>query len=266
MLFRSIRSWRGELNLAGRLAEPGEPLPRNVAGLLAVAEADYWIARGDAAAAERVIGAADPAGPYGCVLLARLVELLLDHGRAAEAAAALDRLTEVAGSRFAPWSRVSLLRATGLVRGDPDALRAAVAEARAGELELEWARGVLVVGDADQLVVAYQAFAGMGADAVGRAAHRDRGADRAPGAAGHAQRGDRRCPALHAAHRRGVPVPDLRQAPHLLAAGARPAAGHHGSAELASEHPTTGRCAVSTVDLPGSVDRKSTRLNSSHER
>jgi DNA-binding CsgD family transcriptional regulator len=161
------------LDLAARLADPVEPLPRNVAGLFAVALVDYWLARGDVGAAERVITSADPACPYGSVLLGRLVDLPLDSGRPAAAASALELLTEVAAGRFAPWSRVSLLRATGLVHGDVDALRAAGSEARAGELEFEWARAVLAGGgEVDELVLAYQAFATMGADGSRRAAGR----------------------------------------------------------------------------------------------
>lgn len=169
----SIRSWRGELDLAAGLAVAEEPLPRNVAGLLAAAQADYWIARGDAGAAERVIAASDPAGPYGCVLLSRLTELLLAAGRRADALVALEMLELVAAGRFAPWSRVALLRSAGLVHGDLDALRTAASTARDGELEFEWARAVLAVGrDVDELVLAYQRFAAIGADGLRRAAGR----------------------------------------------------------------------------------------------
>jgi DNA-binding CsgD family transcriptional regulator len=169
----SIRSWRGELDLAAGLAEPTEPLPRNVSGLLAVSVADYWAARGDAGAAERVIGSMDPAEPFGCALLGRLVDLLVAADRHTDALVALETLESVATGRFAPWSRVSLLRATGLVRGDLDALREAASVARAGSLEFEWARAVLAAGrDVDELVLAYQAFAAMGADGLRRAAGR----------------------------------------------------------------------------------------------
>ncbi len=173
-----IRSWRGELDLAERLASRPAPHPRNMAGLHAVAQSDYLTARGDAAGALRVLEPVleDPAElPYACVLLGRLVELRLEAGQ--DARPALETLTKVAGGRFAPWSKVTLHRATGLVHGDLDELRLAVAEAEAGELVFEQARAVLALGlrttaATEELVGAYQRFAAMGAHGLRRTAGR----------------------------------------------------------------------------------------------
>jgi DNA-binding CsgD family transcriptional regulator len=173
-----IRSWRGELDLAERLASRPAPRPRNVAGLHAVALSDYLTARGDVCGALRMLEPvlADPAGlPYACVLLGRLIELRLEAGD--DARPALATLTAVASGRFAPWSRVTVHRATGLVHGDLDALRRAVAEAEAAELVFEQARAVLAIGlrtddSTEELVGAYQAFAAMGAHGLRRTAGR----------------------------------------------------------------------------------------------
>ena len=89
--------------------------------------ADYWVARGDAGAAERVIGSADPAEPFGCVLLSRLTELLLQ----AEPS-----------------------------RGCVGSVGKAGADGNRSGL------------DVDELVLAYQGFATMGADGLRRAAGR----------------------------------------------------------------------------------------------
>lgn len=175
-----IRSWRGELDLAATLAERPAPHPRNMAGLHLIAMSDYLTARGDHDAAERALEpvlAAPVTMPYGCILLGRLIELFVAADRPAEAAGVLERLVEVSTGRFAPWSKVTLLRAIGMVRGDLDALRAAAAEAQAADLVFEQARAVLALGlrstgVTEELVGAYQAFAGMGAHGLRRATGR----------------------------------------------------------------------------------------------
>jgi DNA-binding CsgD family transcriptional regulator len=170
-----IRSWRGELDRATQLAEQPPPRTRNMAALHNLALANYWIARGDVSAVERLIApvlANLAALPYACVLLGRLIDLRPETG-----GQLLATLTEVAAGRFTPWSKVALLRANGLVHNDLDALRAAVTEAEAAELVFERARVVLELGlrtqnATEELVEAYQAFATMGADGLRRTAGR----------------------------------------------------------------------------------------------
>jgi DNA-binding CsgD family transcriptional regulator len=179
-----IRTWRGELVLAARLVErPAAapvPLMANMANLHALAQAGYHLATGDLDAARKVLVAAigeEPASPYNCLLLARLAELELavPDPEAAERAAA--RLVEVSASRYSPWSKTTLYRITGLVHGDPAALRQAVTEAEVGGLVFERARAQLVLGElvpdaVDGLVDAHRTFARVGAHGLRRQAAR----------------------------------------------------------------------------------------------
>jgi DNA-binding NarL/FixJ family response regulator len=179
-----IRTWRGELVLAARLVERPAvapvPLMANMANLHALAQAGYHMVTGDLDAARKVLVAAigaEPASPYNCLLLARLAELELTvpDPEAAERAAA--RLVEVSASRYSPWSKTTRHRITGLVHGDPAALRQAVTEAEAGGLVFERARAQLVLGElvpdaVDGLVDAHRTFARVGAHGLRRQAAR----------------------------------------------------------------------------------------------
>src|SRR2546430_16194666 len=94
---------------------------RNMAGLHAHAVAGYLAASGGVPAAVRVLRDAltDPStAPYGCLLLARLIELAPDP-------ALLSTLVEIASPRGSPWSKTTLHRAVGVARGDRASLGAA---------------------------------------------------------------------------------------------------------------------------------------------
>jgi DNA-binding NarL/FixJ family response regulator len=156
------------------------PLMANMANLHALAQAGYHLATGDLDAARKVLVAAigeEPASTYNCLLLARLAELELavPDPEAAERAAA--RLVEVSASRYSPWSKTTRYRITGLVHGDPAALRQAVTEAEVGGLVFERARAQLVLGElvpdaVDGLVDAHRTFARVGAHGLRRQAAR----------------------------------------------------------------------------------------------
>ena len=173
-----IRSWRGELDLAARLAARTPPTSPNMSGLHAVAMADYLAARGEVDAAretiERAVG--DPVkASYGCVLLGRLIDLDTAEGRDDAAAETLKTLVDVASERLFPWSRTTVQRAIGVVRGDADALRGAIDTASTGGLEFEKARAQLALGELDRtadeaLTEAYVTFQRLGANGLRRRA------------------------------------------------------------------------------------------------
>ncbi|KOV81481.1 AAA family ATPase [Nocardia sp. NRRL S-836] len=174
----SIRTWRGELDVAARLAALPAPASVNISRLHALALAEHLIARGAVDQAHDLLtsGVGDRLeAPYSCVLVARAIELDLDRGRAADAEAALDRLAAVSPARVSPWSRTTVLRVTGLVRRDVHPVREAVSEAALGGLEFEKARAQLVLGElADDevpaLVEAYTTFQRLGAHGLRRQA------------------------------------------------------------------------------------------------
>ena len=173
-----IRTWRGELVPAGRLAARAAPAARNMSELHAHAVAGYLAACGDVEGARRTLRAAldDPhTAPYGILLLGRLLDL--DGGAPGEAAAVLDTLVEVATPQTSPWSKTTLHRAVGTVRGDREALARAIREAEAGGLVFERARAQLALGElagdaGDELVEAYRTFARLGAHGLRRRAGR----------------------------------------------------------------------------------------------
>lgn len=175
-----IRTWRGELVPAGRLAARAAPAVRNMSELYAYAVAGYRAASGDLEEARRTLHGALPdphTAPYGTLLLSRLVELELDAGALGEVERVLKTLIEVATPQIAPWSKTALHRTVGIVRRDRDALAQAVREAEAGGLVFERARAQLALGEvavdaADDLVEAYRTFARLGAHGLRRRAGR----------------------------------------------------------------------------------------------
>jgi DNA-binding CsgD family transcriptional regulator len=175
-----IRTWRGELVLAARLAAEPMPPTANMANLHALALAGYHGAVGDLDAARKVLidAIGDPeTSPYSCLQLGRLAELELAASRHAEAADALALLIRVATPRFSPWAKTTLHRVTGRVRGDRDALDRAIDEAGAGGLVFERARAQLALGElvtdrVAELVEAHRTFARLGAHGLRRQAAR----------------------------------------------------------------------------------------------
>jgi DNA-binding CsgD family transcriptional regulator len=173
-----IRTWRGELVQAARLAARPAPAARNMAELHAFAVAGYLAASGDVDAGRarlRTALADARTAPYGCLLLSRLIELDLDAGR--DVKELLDTLVEVASGRVSPWSVTTLHRTVGLVRGDPVDLRRAIDAAEAGGLVFERARAQLALGELtteapEPLLEAYRTFARLGADGLRRRAGR----------------------------------------------------------------------------------------------
>jgi tetratricopeptide (TPR) repeat protein len=174
----SIRTWRGELDVAARLAAVPAPQSINISKLHAVALAEYLIARGDLTEAYDLLAAAVGErleAAYSCVLIARMIELDVERGRTKEAEEALDRLSAVSATRVSPWSRTTLRRVTGVARQDVESLREAVSEAALGGLEFEKARAQLALGEASKdevpvLVEAYTAFQRLGAHGLRRQA------------------------------------------------------------------------------------------------
>jgi DNA-binding CsgD family transcriptional regulator len=173
-----IRTWRGELDVAARLAALPAPESVNISRLHAAALAEYLIARGDVDAAYALLDTAIGSrleSAYSCVLVARMIELDLDRGRSGHAVSALDRLSAVSARRVSPWSRTTIRRVGGVVRRDAGLLREAVSEAAVGGLEFEKARAQLALGEicADEvpaLVEAYTAFQRLGAHGLRRQA------------------------------------------------------------------------------------------------
>jgi DNA-binding CsgD family transcriptional regulator len=175
-----IRTWRGELAPAGRLAARAMPAVRNMSELHVYAVAGYLAASGDLEAARRSLRAALPdphTAPYAGLLLSRLVEVELDAGSIDEAERLLATLVEVARPLVSPWSTTTVQRSVGAVRRDPDAAARAVRNAEAGGLVFERARAQLLLGElsADAggpLTEAYQTFARLGAHGLRRRAGR----------------------------------------------------------------------------------------------
>ncbi|WP_447003326.1 ATP-binding protein [Saccharothrix isguenensis] len=173
-----VRTWRGELDVAARLAARTPPTSPNMSRLHALAMAGYLAARGDAEGARTtLVEAVDDDGmtAYSCVLLGRLVELDLARGRAEEARQTVKRLCAVAADRVAPWTRTTVRRVTGLADRDVDVLREAVREAEAGGLVFEKARAQLALGAVDrdavpELLDAYALFQRLGAHGLRRQA------------------------------------------------------------------------------------------------
>ena len=174
----SIRTWRGELDVAARLAALPAPQSVNISRLHACALAEYLIALGEVDEAYAVLDDAVGAkleSAYSCVLVARMIELDLERGRPAAAEEALARLVSVSSTRVSPWSRTTTRRVSGVLRQDADLVREAVAEAALGGLEFEKARAQLALGElsADEvpvLVEAYTAFQRLGAHGLRRQA------------------------------------------------------------------------------------------------
>ncbi|XVV01695.1 ATP-binding protein [Actinosynnema sp. CA-248983] len=173
-----IRTWRGELDVAARLAALEPPTSPNMARLHAFAMSGYLAARGDVEGARTTLAeAVDATGStsYSCTLLGRLVELDLEHGRVEEARRTMKRLRVLAADRVAPWTRTAVRRAEGLVAGDASVLREAVVEAETGGLVFEKARGQLALGQVDagataELLEAYVTFQRLGAHGLRRQA------------------------------------------------------------------------------------------------
>ncbi len=174
----SIRTWRGELDVAARLAALPAPQSVNISRLHALALAEYLTARGDVdeacALLASVVGERYEAA-YACALVGRLIELDLEHGRGSAAEAALEKLLAVSSARVSPWSRTTIRRVAGVVRKDASLLREAVSEAALGGLEFEKARAQLALGEVSSdevpvLVEAYTAFQRLGAHGLRRQA------------------------------------------------------------------------------------------------
>ncbi|MER5269086.1 AAA family ATPase [Actinosynnema sp. NPDC002837] len=173
-----VRTWRGELDVAARLAAFEVPNSPNMSRLHALAMSGYLAARGDVEGARRVLVEAvddDGMSAYGCELLGRLVELDLAGGRLDEARRGLERLRVVAGDRVAPWTRTTVRRLVGVVERDGAVLREAVREAEVGGLVFERARGQLALGlvdgaAVDELLEAYALFQRVGAHGLRRQA------------------------------------------------------------------------------------------------
>ncbi|MFJ6675414.1 ATP-binding protein [Actinosynnema sp. NPDC091369] len=171
-----VRTWRGELDVAARLAALEPPTSPNMSRLHAFAMAGYLAARGDAEGARAVlVDAVDDDGmtAYSCVLLGRLVELDLAHGRVEDARRTAARLRAVAADRVAPWTRTTVRRVVGAVEQDADVLRDAVREAEAGGLVFERARAQWALGQVDATAVAglleaYGVFQRVGAHGLRR--------------------------------------------------------------------------------------------------
>ena len=161
---------------ACRLAARPAPAARNMGELHAAAVAGYLSATGDpdGARARLRLALADPGtAPYGCLLLARLIELELDRGH--DVTGLLDTLVALATERVSPWSNTTLYRTVGVVRRDPAQLARAVATAEAGGLVFGRARAQLALGelagDAPAgLLEAYRTFARLGVDGLRRRA------------------------------------------------------------------------------------------------
>ncbi|MEU4447347.1 AAA family ATPase [Actinosynnema sp. NPDC050801] len=173
-----VRTWRGELDVAARLAALDPPTSPNMARLHALAMAGYLAARGDVEGARTtLVEAVDDDGmtAYSCVLLGRLVELDLAHGRVEEARQTVKRLRVVSADRVAPWTRVTVRRVIGMAEQDAGVLREAVAEAEAGGLVFEKARSQLALGVVEsaavpELLDAYAVFQRLGAHGLRRQA------------------------------------------------------------------------------------------------
>ncbi|MCC8244165.1 ATP-binding protein [Saccharothrix luteola] len=173
-----VRTWRGELDVAARLAAFGVPNSPNMSRLHALAMSGYLAARGDVEGARRVLVEAvddDGTSAYGCELLGRLVELDLAGGRVDDARRVLGRLRAVAADRVSPWTRTTVRRVVGLVERDGAVLREAVREAEVGGLVFERARGQLALGlvdgaAVDELLEAYAVFQRVGAHGLRRQA------------------------------------------------------------------------------------------------
>jgi DNA-binding CsgD family transcriptional regulator len=173
-----VRTWRGELDVAARLAALTPPTSPNMSRLHALAMAGYLAARGDVEGARTtLVEAVDDDGmtAYSCVLLGRLIELDLAHGREEEARQTVKRLCGVAADRVAPWTRATVRRVHGLTDRDADVLREAVREAEAGGLVFEKARAQLALGVVDreavpELLDAYALFQRLGAHGLRRQA------------------------------------------------------------------------------------------------
>ncbi|MFD1152639.1 LuxR C-terminal-related transcriptional regulator, partial [Saccharothrix hoggarensis] len=173
-----VRTWRGELDVAARLAAFPPPTSPNMSRLHALAMAGYLAARGDAPRARAtLVEAVDDDGmtAYACVLLGRLIELDLAHDRVEEARRTVKHLRVVSADRVAPWSRTTVRRVTGVVERDADLLREAVREAEDGGLVFERARAQLALGLVDggavpELLDAYAVFQRLGAHGLRRQA------------------------------------------------------------------------------------------------
>jgi len=173
-----IRTWRGELDLAARLAALPPPTLPNMFGLYTLAMSNYQLARGEVDEARDMLQhAAEPPefASYSCVLLARLIDLYLEQELLGDAAGTLDILLDVAAERVSPWSVTVVQRAAGIVRHDTDALHRAIEAANTGGLEFEKARAQLALGEVDptadaELTEAYVTFQRLGAGGLRRRA------------------------------------------------------------------------------------------------
>ena len=171
-----MRTWRGELARAAKLAARPVPSMPNMRDLQLWALAGYRAASESPAVAGALLRSAltDPrTAPYGPLLLSRLIET--DPREEAEDLA--KTLVEVAGPLASPWSGTTLHRVLGVLRGDRDALAEAIREAEAGGLAFERARAQLALGElaadeTDALTEAYQLFDRLGVHRLSRQAGR----------------------------------------------------------------------------------------------
>lgn len=173
-----IRTWRGELDVAARLAALSPPTAANMSRMHALAMSGYLIAKGELDQARELIDLAvgiNVEAAYSCVLMARLIELDLEVGDLDAAKRTLAQLHEVSATRVSPWSRTATRRVTGLVNHDVEMLHSAINEAETGGLEFEKARAQLALGEVDAsavptLVEAYTTFQRLGAHGLRRQA------------------------------------------------------------------------------------------------
>lgn len=173
-----IRTWRGELDLAARLAALPPPRSPNTFGLHALAMSNYQLARGEVDAARETLQRATelPELAAGsCILLARLIDLYVDQDLRRDAACTLDTLLDVAAERVSPWSVTAVQRAAGIVRRDTDALHRSLDAASTGGLDFEKARTQLALGEIDptadtELTEAYVTFQRLGVGGLRRRA------------------------------------------------------------------------------------------------
>lgn len=251
----SIRTWRGELDVAARLASLPAPQSVNISRLHAVSLAEYLIARGRADEAYALLDDNVGLRPGSRLLVRaggaddRARPGARPPGGGGEGAGPAVRRVRHAGvavvAHHAPPRDRDRSPGRGIVAGGGvrgcfgwAGVREGTRAARVGRgLRRRGAdagrglHGVPTPGRTRVAAPGGHSLAGARRQGASRAvegagtAHRGRGERRATGAAGHAQPGHRGGAALQPAHDRGVPVADLREAARVVTAGARPRAG-----------------------------------------